>query len=81
MKLDRIFTLILILLTTVSKSAIVNHEISKKYFDIFSKPILVEKDIVSYQTIFQLQENCKWKLANKHILNINNKILMGHVLA
>ena len=81
MKLDRIFTLILILLTTVSKSAIVNHEISKKYFDIFSKPILMEKDIVSYQKIFQLQENCKWKLANKYILNINNKILMGHVLA
>ena len=81
MNLYRIFTLILILLTTVSKSAIVNHEISKKYFDIFSKPILMEKDIVSYQTIFQFQENCKWKLANKYILNINNKILMGHVLA
>ena len=81
MNIIKIFTLILILVTTATKSAIINPEISKKYFDIFSKPILMEKDIVHYQMIFQYQEKCKWKLANKYILNINNKILMGHVLA
>ena len=81
MNLVKIVTIILILVSTSSKSAIVNPEISKKYFGIFSKSILMEEDINRYQKIFQYQENCKWKLANKYILNINNKILLGHVLA
>ncbi len=81
MNISKILIIIVIFVTTSSKSAIVNLEISKKYFDIFSKSILTEKDVIHYRKIFQFQENCKWKLANKHILNINNKILMGHVLA
>ena len=81
MNVIKIITLIFILFTTASNSAIINPEISKKYFDIFSKPVLTKEDISHYQSIFQHQENCKWKLANKYILNINNKILMGHVLA
>ena len=81
MNIFKIIILIIIFITTASKSAIVNQEISRKYFDIFSKSILTEKDVSHYRKIFQFQENCKWKLANKYILNINNKILMGHVLA
>ena len=81
MNISKIIILIFICITTASKSAVVNQKISNKYFNIFSNPILTEKDVSRYQKIFQFQENCKWKLANKYILNINNKILMGHVLA
>ena len=38
-------------------------------------------DIDNYQKIFEYQESCKWKKANKYILKIENSILMGHILA
>ena len=53
MNLVKIVTIILVLVSTSSKSAIVNPEISKKYFGIFSKSILMEEDINRYQKIFQ----------------------------
>ncbi|PPR44503.1 MAG: Soluble lytic murein transglycosylase [Alphaproteobacteria bacterium MarineAlpha5_Bin8] len=58
-----------------------HNEIIKKYDQIFSTKILSSDDIINYKKIFENQEICKWKTANKHILLINNDILMGHVLA
>ena len=79
MNIVKIVTIILFFTSTVSKSAIVNPKISEKYFDIFSKSILVEEDIERYQKIFQYQENCKWKLAHKYILT-NNLVNNEHNL-
>ena len=56
-------------------------ELSGKYKIIFSSEILSENDILNYQKIYFFQKDCKWKSANKHILKIQNKILMGHILA
>ncbi|MBS57104.1 MAG: hypothetical protein CMP16_04450 [Rickettsiales bacterium] len=75
------FTLIFFLYSIPLNSAIVNEEISSKYDKIFSKSILSNEDTINYRKIFIYQEDCKWKLANKYILKINNKILIGHVLA
>ena len=55
--------------------------IAEKYYDIFSSEILSEDDIENYRNAYLFQEKCKWKSANKYILKISNKILMGHVLA
>jgi len=63
------------------KGSIINDEISKKYDQIFSKKILSSEDIKNYNKIFEHQEVCQWKIANKYIFEIQNKILMGHVLA
>ena len=60
---------------------IINDQISSKYDQIFSDKLLSNSDIKSYQKIFEFQESCKWKQANKNILLLKNKILMGHVLA
>ena len=56
-------------------------EIAIKYKNIFNTNILSDKDIILYRNIYDLQENCKWKSANKYILKIQNKILLGHILA
>ena len=64
-----------------SDGNIINEQISKKYDQIFSEKILSTKDIINYKKIFTNQENCKWKIADKYILKIQNKILLGHVLA
>ena len=56
-------------------------EISNKYDKIFSSKILGEKDIINYRKIYSYQNECKWKKANKYIFQIENKILMGHILA
>ncbi len=56
-------------------------EISKKYNDIFSSKILSQTDINNYQQAYLFQEKCKWKSANRHILKIQNKILLGHIYA
>ena len=76
-----ILTLIFISINNVSFGSIINEEISKKYFDIFAEPELSKKDIINYKKIFTYQEICEWKKANKFILKIQNKILIGHVLA
>ena len=43
--------------------------------------ILSKKDVNNYQKIFVSQENCEWKKANRDILKIKNKILIGHVFS
>tara|TARA_Y100001970_G_scaffold283507_1_gene398788 strand:- start:11422 stop:13167 length:1746 start_codon:yes stop_codon:yes gene_type:complete len=55
--------------------------VAEKYKKIFTKDILTENDLKNYQLIYNFQKNCKWKSANKHILKISNKLLMGHILA
>jgi len=60
---------------------VVNEKISTKYNKIFSNNFLTNSDIYFYKKIFIFQENCKWKKANREILKIENKILIGHVLA
>ena len=59
----------------------VNKKISDKYEEIFDNNILSSNDVINYQNIFQTQENCEWKKANRDILKIKNKVLMGHILA
>ena len=63
------------------KATVVNDEISKKYSQIFSQNILIDSDINNYKKVFEYQETCEWKMANKYILQIENNILMGHVLS
>jgi len=63
------------------KATVMNNEISKKYSQIFSQNILNDADINNYKKIFEYQETCEWKKANKYILEIQSNILMGHVLA
>jgi len=75
------FIFIYICLCFSSNASVVNKEISSKYNDIFSENILSKSDEEYYKNIFELQESCQWKKANKNILLISNKILMGHVLA
>ena len=64
-----------------TNSKIINEEIYEKYSDIFNQNILSDEDTNYYRKIFQLQEDCKWKKANKYIFNISNPLLMGHILA
>ena len=47
----------------------------------FQKKFISTFDITNYRKIFEYQDACKWKLANKYVFKIQNKILMGHVLA
>ncbi len=65
----------------LAKANVINDEISRKYSQIFSQNILNDADINNYKKIFEYQEVCKWKIANKYILKIENDILMGHILA
>jgi len=55
--------------------------VAEKYKEIFSKNILSQEDVKNYRLAYNFQEECKWKSANKHILNISDKTLMGHILA
>jgi soluble lytic murein transglycosylase len=56
-------------------------DISKKYNNIFSSKILSEEDVHNYQQAYLFQEQCKWKSANRYILKIQNKSLLGHIYA
>ena len=76
-----IFSILVFFNSFSLKGAVVNEKISNKYDQIFSKKILSTLDITIYSKIFEYQDACKWKLANKYILKIQNNILMGHVLA
>ena len=64
-----------------SNAYVINEKISNKYNQIFTENILSSTDTINYQKIFISQENCEWKKANRDILRIENKILIGHVLA
>ena len=69
------------LITNLANAAILNQEISNKYKDIFYNDILNSNDLTNYKKIIEYQDKCKWKLANKYIFQIENQILMGHILA
>ena len=56
-------------------------DISNKYNNIFSSKILSEEDVNNYQQAYYFQEQCKWKSANRFILKIKNKNLLGHIYA
>ena len=56
-------------------------DISKKYINIFSSKILSDEDVNNYQQAYFFQKNCKWKSANRYILKIKNKNLLGHIYA
>ncbi len=56
-------------------------DIAQKYNDIFSSKILSEEDVKNYQKAYYFQEKCKWKSANRFILKIQNKTLLGHIYA
>ena len=82
MKIYKFFLILLISFFSLSLNANVIHEkIYTKYNTIFSNYLLSEADVQNYQKTFELQDSCEWKKANKHILLIENKILMGHILA
>ncbi len=82
-KFSIFFFIFVLFLNKISylQASIFHDEIANKYDEIFSEKILTSEDIINYKKIFKNQENCKWKIANKYILLINNDILMGHVLA
>ena len=63
------------------KAIIISEKISDKYSDLFSKNILLDDDMRNYREVFKFQDMCEWKKANRSLLQIKNKILMGHVLA
>ena len=73
--------LILFFITPLLKAKVIENKIFEKYDKIFLEKILSNNDVLNYQEIFKFQDNCEWKKANKYILLINNKILMGHVLS
>lgn len=82
MKINKYFLIpCLIIFAVKSHALVVNEKIYTKYNLIFEKNILSKSDTVNYQKIFEFQEECYWKKANKHILLLNDKILMGHVLS
>ena len=54
------------------KGAVINEKISNKYNHIFSKKIISNLDLTNYIKIFENQNLCKWKLADKYILKIQN---------
>ena len=57
------------------------YSVAEKYNEIFTKNILSQNDLENYRQAYLFQEKCKWKSANKHLLKISNKTLMGHILA
>ncbi len=56
-------------------------DIAKKYNSIFSTKVFNEEDVNNYQQAYYFQEQCKWKIANRFILKIKNKTLLGHIYA
>ena len=82
MKIKKFFFIFFISFFSLSVNAFVIHEkTSIKYSKIFSNYLLSNSDVNNYKRIFELQEDCEWKKANKHILLIDNKILMGYILS
>ena len=44
-------------------------------------PVLSEEDIALYRRIFRIQESGQWKEADGLVARLENRLLMGHVLA
>ena len=76
----KLFFIIFILLFS-KLSHTYESSVAEKYNEIFTKNILSKNDVENYRQTYVFQEQCKWKSANKHILKISDKILMGHILA
>ena len=82
MKKINLYILILLFLLFLSSKAFgFQTDISNKYNNIFSSKILNENDVENYRQAYFFQEQCKWKIANRYILKIQNKILLGHIYA
>ena len=82
MKIYKFFFILLIsFFSLTANGSVIHKKISTKYSAIFSNYLLSNSDVKHYQRVFEFQEICKWKKANKHILLIDNKILMGHILS
>ena len=56
-------------------------DIANKYSNIFSSKVLSDEDVYNYQQAYYFQEKCKWKSANRFILKIKDKTLLGHIYA
>ncbi len=56
-------------------------DIANKYNSIFSTKVLSDDDVYNYQQAYLYQEQCKWKSADRYILRIKNKSLLGHIYA
>ncbi len=56
-------------------------DIAEKYKNIFTSKVLSDEDVHYYQKAYLFQEQCKWKSANRYILKIENKTLLGHIYA
>ncbi|MBO5997670.1 MAG: hypothetical protein J6P93_04010, partial [Alphaproteobacteria bacterium] len=48
---------------------------------VWAKDVLTSSDEKLYRDIFEVQKKEDWKKADKYIAKLNDKILMGHVLA
>ncbi len=82
MKKNNLFINTFLIISILSfKASAFQNEISNKYNNIFSSKILSEQDVHNYQQAYLFQEQCKWKSANRHILKIENKTLLGHIYA
>ncbi len=75
------FLVIFFFFSFSSKIYAFQNDISKKYDNIFSNKLLSQEDINNYQQAYLFQEKCKWKSANRYILKIKNKTLLGHIYA
>ena len=74
-----IFMISLLIFSKLSHSFELSFD--EKYDEIFTNKILLESDVENYRQAYFFQEQCKWKSANKYILKVSNKVLMGHILA
>ena len=82
MKINKFFFIFcLVIFSLKGQAQVINEEIYTKYNLIFETNLLSAFDIENYQKIFELQEKCNWKKANKHIFLLNDRVLMGHVLS
>ena len=81
MKINQLIFILVILILVFPKAHAFQTDITKKYNSIFSSKILTDEDVNNYQKAYSFQEKCKWKSANRYILKIQNKILLGHIYA
>ena len=82
MKTNKYFLIFCLIIFSIKGHAlIIDEKIYSKYDLIFENNTLSRSDIVNYQKIFESQEECNWKKANKHIFLLSDRILMGHVLS
>ena len=78
----RLFLLVIInIIFITSKAQAFQIDIAEKYNKIFTNKILDDEDVYNYQQAYIYQEQCKWKSANRFILKIKNKTLLGHIYA